>query len=138
VAAPRARPQQWQITRRSSLASQRRPRPTSNVRAHPVPSGTSKFASIAIAMAAVAWLWLVLGLVCAKFLVTEPPPNVVITFSDKGLARVLAELVSLGIGFLGLVLALVIAFDQTVRRRLRALAVVSNVAVCAVCVALLM
>jgi hypothetical protein len=91
---------------------------------------------VAIAVAAVASLWPVLGLVYAKFFVAEPPPNVVITFSDKGLTRIFAELVSLGIGFLGLALALVVAFDQAVRSRLRALAVVSNVAVCAVCVAL--
>ena len=99
---------------------------------------TSKIVSAAIALAVLAWLWLLLGLMYAKFFVTEPPPNVVITFSDKGLTRLFAELISLGIGFLGLVLALVVALARAARSRLLALAVVSNVAVCAVCVALLM
>ena len=101
-------------------------------------SATSKVVSAVIALAVLAWLWLLLGLMYAKFFVTEPPPNVVITFSDKGLTRLFAELISLGIGFLGLVLALVVALARAARSRLLALAVVSNVAVCAVCVALLM
>ena len=84
-----------------------------------------------------AWLLLLLGLVYAKFFVTEPPPNVVITFSDKGLTRLFAEVLSLGIGCLGLVLT-VVAFAWTVRDRRLALAAISNAAVCAVCVALLM
>jgi hypothetical protein len=103
-----------------------------------VVGATSKIVSAAIALAVLAWLWLLLGLLYAKFFVTEPPPNVVITFSDKGLTRLFAELISLGIGFLGLVLAVVVAFARAARSRLLALAVVSNVAVCAVCVALLM
>jgi len=103
-----------------------------------VVSATSKVVSAVIALAVLAWLWLLLGLMYAKFFVTEPPPNVVITFSDKGLTRLFAELISLGIGFLGLVLALVVALARAARSRLLALAVVSNVAVCAVCVALLM
>ena len=90
-----------------------------------------------IALAILAWLLLLLGLVYAKFFVTEPPPNVVITFSDKGLTRLFVELVSLGIGCLGLVLAAV-AFAWTARDRRLALAAMGNAAVCAVCVALLM
>ncbi len=105
---------------------------------HPVVGATSKVVFAAIVLAALAWLWLLLGLAYARFLVVEPPPNVVITFSDKGLTRLFAELISLGIGFIGLVLALAVAFARRVRSRLLTLAVVSNVAVCAVCVALLM
>ncbi len=100
-------------------------------------SVTSKIVSVAIALAILAWLLLLLGLVYAKFFVTEPPPNVVITFSDKGLTRLFAELLSLGIGCLGLVLS-VVAFAWTARDRRLALAALSNAAVCAVCVALLM
>jgi hypothetical protein len=105
---------------------------------NPVTSAPSKIVSAAIALAVLAWLWLLVGLMNAKFFVSEPPPNVVITFSDKGLTRLFAELVSLGIGSLGLVLAGVAVFARGARNRLLALAVVSNVAVCAVCVALLM
>ena len=97
----------------------------------------SKIVSVATALAILAWLLLLLGLVYAKFFVTEPPPNVVITFSDKGLTRLFAEVLSLGIGCLGLVLS-VVAFSWTARDRRLALAAISNVAVCAVCVALLM
>jgi len=99
---------------------------------------TSKIVSAAIALAVLAWLWLLLGLMYAKFFVTEPPPNVVITFSDKGLTRLFAELISLGIGFLGLVFAIVVAFTPAARSPLLALAVIGDVAVCAVCIALLM
>jgi uncharacterized membrane protein len=102
-----------------------------------VVSATSKIVSVAIALAILAWLLLLLGLVYAKFFVTEPPPNVVITFSDKGLTRLFAELLSLGIGCLGLALS-VVAFAWTARNRRLALAAISNAAVCAVCVALLM
>ena len=106
-----------------------------------VPSGnrdkTSKVVSVAIALGIAAWLLLLLGLAYAKFFVTEPPPNVVITFSDKGLTRLFAELLSLGIGCLGLVLA-VVAFVWAARDRRLALAAISNAAVCAVCLALLM
>lgn len=106
-----------------------------------VPSGnrdkTSKVVSVAIALGIAAWLLLLLGLVYAKFFVTEPPPNVVITFSDKGLTRLFAELLSLGFGCLGLVLA-VVAFVWAARDRSLALAAISNAAVCAVCLALLM
>jgi hypothetical protein len=101
-------------------------------------SATSKVVFAAIALAVLAWLWLLFGLVNATFFVTEPPPNVVITFSDKGLTRLFAELVSLAIGCLGLVLSVVVAFARAARNRLLALAVISNVAICAVCVALLM
>ena len=97
----------------------------------------SKILSAAIALAILAWLLLLLGLVYAKFLVTEPPPNVVITFSDKGLTRLFTELLSLGIGCLGLLLP-VVAIAWAPRDRRLALAVVSNAAVCAACVALLM
>lgn len=98
---------------------------------------TSKIVSAAIILAILAWLLLLVGLVYAKFFVTEPAPNVVITFSDKGLTRLFAELLSLGIGCLGLLLA-VVAFAWAPRDRRLALAVVSNAAVCATCVALLM
>jgi hypothetical protein len=56
--------------------------------------------SVAIALAILAWLLLLLGLVYARFFVTDPPPNVVITFSDKGLTRLFAELLSLGVAVL--------------------------------------
>ncbi len=98
---------------------------------------TSRVVSAAIVLGIVAWLLLLLGLLCAKFFVTEPPPNVVITFSDKGLTRLFAELLSLGIGCLGLLLAAV-AFVWAARDRRLALAAISNAAVCAVCLALLM
>jgi hypothetical protein len=103
-----------------------------------VASTTPKVLSTAVTVAALAWLWLLLGLMYARFFVTEPPPNVVVTFSDKGLARLFAELISLGIGCVGLVLALVLTCVRAARGRLLALVVVSNVAVCAVCIALLM
>ena len=100
-------------------------------------SATSKIVSVATALAVVAWLLLLLGFVCAKFFVTDPPPNVVITFSNKGLTRLFAELLSLGIGCLGLLLA-VIALARPARNWRLALAAMSNAAVCTVCVALLM
>ena len=105
--------------------------------AHPLASANSRIVSIAIALAIVAWLLLLLGFVYAKFFVTDAPPNVVITFSNKGLTRLLVELLSLGIGCLGLLLA-VIALARPARDWRVALAAVSNAAVCAVCVALLM
>lgn len=98
---------------------------------------TPKIVFLAIALAVLAWLLLVLGLVYAGFFVTDPPPNVVITFSSKGLIRLFAEVLSLGIGGLGLVLAIV-GFARTAPDRRLALAAMSNAAVCAVCVALLM
>ncbi len=100
-------------------------------------SASSKIASAALALAVLAWLLLLLGLGYAKFFVTEPQPNVVITFSDKGLTRLFAELVSLVIGCFGLALV-VVAFAWTARDRRLALAAVSNAAVCAACIALLM
>lgn len=103
---------------------------------HPV-AKTPRVVSAAIALAILAWLSLLLGLVYARYFVTEPPPNVVITFSDKGLTRLFAELLSLGIGCLGLVLA-VVAFVWIPRDRRLGLAAISNAAVCVVCVALLM
>ena len=80
----------------------------------PVVNATSKIVSVALAVAILAWLLLLLGLVYAKYFVTDPPPNVVITFSDKGLTRLFAEALSLGIGCLGLVLTIV-AFAWAVR-----------------------
>lgn len=70
-------------------------------------SATSRIVSVATALAIVAWLLLLLGFVYARFFVTEPAPNVVITFSNKGLTRLFAELLSLGIGCLGLLLAVI-------------------------------
>lgn len=96
-----------------------------------------KVASASATLGILAWLLLLLGLVYARFFVTDPPPNVVITFSDKGLTRLFVELLSLGIGCVGLVLALV-AFAGRARNRSLALAAVINVAVCVACVALLM
>ena len=98
---------------------------------------TSRIVSAATVLAIVAWLLLLLGFVYARFFVTEPAPNVVITFSNKGLTRLFAELLSLGIGCLGLLLA-VIALARPARDWRLALAAVSNAAVCAVCLALLM
>ncbi len=98
---------------------------------------TSKIVSASVTLAILAWLFLLLGLMYATFLVTEPPPNVVITFSDKGLTRLFVELLSLGVGCLGLLLA-VIAVAWAPRNRLLALAAASNAAVCAACVALLL
>jgi uncharacterized membrane protein len=97
----------------------------------------SKIAVAAFAFAVLAWLLLLLGLAYARFVVTEPPPNPVITFSDKGLTRLFVELLSLGIGCLGLLLA-VIAFARAVRNPALTLAAVGNAGVCAVCIALLM
>jgi hypothetical protein len=96
-----------------------------------------KIVSAVAALAILAWLLLLLGLMYAKFVVTEPPLNVVITFSDKGPARLFVELVSLGIGSFGLLLA-VVAFARTARNRALTLATLGNVSICAVCVALLM
>lgn len=100
-------------------------------------SAASKVVSAAVVLAILAWLLLLLGLGYARLFVTEPPPNVVITFSDKGLTRLFVELLSLGIGCLGLVLAAA-AFAWSARDRRLALAAASNAVVCAVCVALLM
>lgn len=96
-----------------------------------------KLASAALALAALAWLLLALGLVYARFVVTEPPPNVVITFSDKGLARLFVELLSFGIGGLGLLLA-VLAFALGARSRSLAFAALGSLGICIVCVTLLM
>jgi hypothetical protein len=93
--------------------------------------------SAAFALATLAWLLLALGLVYARFIVTEPPPNVVITFSDKGLARLFVELLCLGIGGLGLLIAAT-AFALGARNRTLAFAAVGSVAICIVCVTLLM
>ena len=93
--------------------------------------------SAAIALAALAWLLLSLGLIYARFVVTEPPPNVVITFSDKGLARLFVELSSLGVGGLGFLLA-VMAFALGARSRSLTLAALGSAAICIVCFTLLM
>src|SRR4051812_5844280 len=97
---------------------------------------SSRTASAALVIALLAWGVLVLGLVYARFVVSEPPPDVVITFSDKGLTRLFVELVSLGLGLLGLVLVMV-GVVRAVRGRALALAAVANASVCTVCVALL-
>ena len=96
-----------------------------------------KVVFVATSLAILAWVYLLLGLAYAKFVVTEPPPNVVITFSDKGLARLFTELGSLGIGCLGL-LAAVVAFALAARSRALAFAAIGNASICAVCIALLM
>jgi hypothetical protein len=85
----------------------------------------------------VAWVFLACGLVYARFVVVEPPPNVVITFSDKGLARLFVELVTFGIGSLGFLLA-VVAFARGAGNRAVAFAAAGSATVCVVCVALLM
>ena len=97
----------------------------------------SRIVSAALAFVLLAWLVLLLGLLYAKFVVSEPLPNVVITFSNKGLTRLFVELVSLGLGFLGLILAGV-AFVGAARNRALALAGFGAASVCAVCIALLM
>jgi len=96
-----------------------------------------KIVSAALVLALLAWLFLLLGLLYAKFVVSEPPPNVVITFSNKGLTRLLVELLSLGLGFLGFILA-VVGFVGAARTRALALAGFGSISVCAVCFALLM
>jgi hypothetical protein len=73
----------------------------------------------------------------ARFVVTEPPPNVVITFSHKGLTRLFAELIGLGIGGLGVFLS-GIAFARGARNGALTLAALGNVSICVVCAALLM
>ena len=100
-------------------------------------SVTSKTVFAATAVAAFAWLLLALGLLYARFVVSEPPPNVVITFSDKGLTRLFVELLSLGLGCLGMLLV-VVAFVRATRSRALAFAALLNATICAVCVALLM
>ena len=71
-----------------------------------VVGATPKIVSAAIALAALAWLLLLGGLIYANFVVVDLPPNVVISFSDKGLTRLLVELSSLAVGCLGLLLVL--------------------------------
>ena len=97
----------------------------------------SKTVSVALGLASFAWLFLLLGLLYARFLVSEPPPSVVITFSDKGLTRLFVELASLGLGCLGLMLV-VVAFVRGAHNPSLAVAGIGNASVCAVCVALLM
>jgi len=96
-----------------------------------------KVTSAAIALAILAWLLLSFGLIYARFVVTEPPPNVVITFSDKGLTRLFVELISLGIGGLGFLLA-VVAFARGARNRALTFATMGSATICVVCIALLM
>ena len=103
----------------------------------PVINPTPKIVSASVAFAILAWLLLLLGLMYARFVVTEPPPNVVITFSHKGLTRLFAELISLGIGGLGGFLA-GIAFARGARNGTLTLAALGNVSICVVCAALLM
>jgi hypothetical protein len=96
-----------------------------------------KIVSAATALAVLAWLSLLLGLVYANFVVSESLPNPVIVFSTKGLTSLLVELASLAIGCLGLLLV-AIAFGLAARNRALAFAAIGNASVCAVCVALLM
>ena len=91
----------------------------------------------AIALAALGWLVLSLGLMYARFVVIDSPPNVVISFSDKGLASLFVELTSLGLGVLGLFFSLV-ALARGVRNGALALATLASVSICIVCVTLLM
>jgi hypothetical protein len=95
-----------------------------------------KILSAAVVFAILAWLVLLLGLLYAKFYVTEPPPSPVMTFSDKGLTRLFAELLGFALGCLGFLLS-AIAFALNARNRALAYAVIGNAAVCAVCFALL-
>ena len=106
-------------------------------RVRPVISPTPKIVFAAITLAILAWLLLSLGLMYAKFVVTDAPPNVVITFSEKGLTRLFIELICLGIGGLGLLLA-VVAFARGARNRALTLAALGSASICVVCVALLM
>ena len=98
---------------------------------------SSRTGSAALYISLLAWVFLVLGLVYAKFVVSEPAPNVVVTFSDKGLARLFVELASLGLGCLGLVLVIV-SVVRSARSGALALAAFASASVCTVCVALLM
>ena len=100
-------------------------------------SPSPKIAVTAIALAILAWVLLSIGLLCARFFVAEPPPNVVITFSNKGLTRLFVELTSLGIGSLGLLVAIV-GFARGARNPALTLAAVGSAAICVVCVTLLM
>lgn len=100
-------------------------------------NSTPKIVSASIAFAILAWLFLLLGLIYARFVVTEPPPNVVITFSHKGLTRLFAELISLGTGGLGVLLAGV-AFARGARNGALTLGALGNVFICIVSAALLM
>lgn len=97
----------------------------------------SKIVYSAIVLGVLAWLYLLLGLVYANFFVPESPPNPVIVFSAKGLTALLVELVSFGIGCLGLALV-AIAFVRAARTRALAFAAVANASVCAVCAALVL
>ncbi len=97
----------------------------------------SKLTWVALGVAAFAWLYLFFGLVYANYYVTQSPPNPVIVFSAKGLTSLLFELGSLGIGCLGLLLALT-AYFWSPHSRWLALAAIANSAICATCVAMLM
>lgn len=94
------------------------------------------YASIAVAV--VAWLFLLLGLVYARFLLPDSLPNPVIVFSAQGLTAVLVELASFGIGCLGLLLVIIAFFMPATRNRTLAFAAIANASVCAVCAASLM
>ena len=100
-------------------------------------SPSPKIAVAASALTTLAWVFLSFGLLYARFFVTEPPPNVVITFSNKGLTRLFVELISLGIGSLGFLVA-VVGFARGARNRPLTLAAVGSAAICLVCVTLLM
>jgi hypothetical protein len=101
-----------------------------------VPASTSKLASAATALAIIAWLVLAAGLLYARFGIADTPPSFLILPSSKGVAAILVELASLGIGCLGVALAL-LAFMIKGRNRTIAIAAIANVAVCVLSVALL-
>jgi hypothetical protein len=101
-----------------------------------VSAATSRIAIAAAGFAIVAWLWLLLGLINAQFFVPESLPNPVIVFSAKGLDNLLTELTSLGLGCLGLLVAL-IELARKGRSRALVFAVLGNVSVCVTCMALL-
>jgi hypothetical protein len=100
------------------------------------PDPMPKLVSATLGLALVAWLVLAFGLACAAFVVTDPPPNVAITFSDRGLTRLATELASLGVGALGLLVA-VVAFAGGARGRALVVGTLGNVAVGVACVVLL-
>ena len=99
-------------------------------------SPTPKIAAAAFALTTLAWIFLSIGLLYARFFVTEPPPNVVITFSNKGLTRIFVELISLGMGGLGFLVA-VVAFARGARNRALTFAAMGSAAICVLCVTLL-
>lgn len=96
-----------------------------------------RFVAAAVALATLAWIVLAFGLIYAGFIVTEAPPNVVISFSSKGLTRLFVELLSLGLGATGFLVA-IMGFARGARHRAIVFAAGGSAAVCIVCLALLM